>query len=379
MKILVLIREPYLDKIPSLKTLLWYLAERGNKITIISSYEEKYPELSFETDNIKIKCVKKRTRKFELPTMVKLGFVFIQYYILNKPNVCIGGDTYGNLLLGKFKNLINFKHVYFLLEFPQIITKSHPVLSKLENEEARLLNQASFIITHDEYHKNFLLKNFNVSQEQILLLPNSTFTHTVEKDSFFLQRRLNIGNEKKIILHSGGLGVWFRCKELANSTIAWNEDWLLVFHTSHNVSSDSYFNELISKDYSGRVSYSTKPVTTYELDSLISSAFIGIALYSIEHLDYRAELMGLAAGKIGNYLKCGLPVIATNLESLVYIENYQCGILVNNESEISLAIEKICLEYDMYSKNAIRCFQELWFPERYLIEIDKSINNIVKI
>lgn len=77
--------------------------------------------------------------------------------------------------------------------------------------------------------------------------------------------------------------------------------------------------------------FSLNPVSTYELDSLVASADVGIALYSEKELGYRATYMGLAAGKIGNYLKCGVPIIATKLLSLSYIETYQCGILVEKE------------------------------------------------
>ena len=35
--ILLVLREPFLDRIPSLKSLLWFLANKGYKITIITS------------------------------------------------------------------------------------------------------------------------------------------------------------------------------------------------------------------------------------------------------------------------------------------------------------------------------------------------------
>ena len=115
------------------------------------------------------------------------------------------------------------------------------------------------------------------------------------------------------------------------------------------------------------------PVSTYELDSLVASADVGIALYSEKELGYRATYMGLAAGKIGNYLKCGVPIIATKLLSLSYIETYQCGILVEKEKDIAFAINKILSNRDMYSKNAHRCYRELWHPESYLKKVGEII------
>ena len=83
--------------------------------------------------------------------------------------------------------------------------------------------------------------------------------------------------------------------------------------------------------------------------------------------------MGLAAGKIGNYLKCGVPVIATRLLSLSYIEEYNCGILVDKESDIADAINRILSDRDLYSKNAHRCYRELWYPKLYVYRIEDAL------
>ena len=63
--------------------------------------------------------------------------------------------------------------------------------------------------------------------------------------------------------------------------------------------------------------------------------------------------MGLAAGKIGNYLKCGIPVIATKVHSLSYLEDYQCGILIDDPAQINDAINDIVHDYDNYAKKLI--------------------------
>ena len=375
MNIFILLREPFLDKIPSLKNLIWYLSKNGNSITIMSSCETKYPSLSFINPNIRVVYVKKRCRKLEPPTSLKLILKFIKNYILQRPAFCIGGDTYSNLLLGFFKNIFGYKHIYFLLEYPQIVTNSHLQLSNIEKLEIKTIKNAHFIITHDDYHKRFLLDNFKIAEPNVSTLPNATFTEIEKYTSDFLQQRLGIPSNKKIILHSGGLGVWFKCKELAESTKDWPANTLLVFHTSYDVSNEPYYREIISNDYFGKVLFSIKPVSTFELDSLICSANIGIALYSLKHLEYRAELLGLAAGKIGNYLKCGLPVIATRLISFSYLVDYQCGILIDNESEIVNAIEYIHKNYNEYSKNAIICYEKLWEPTQYLESIIRKMTS----
>lgn len=370
--LLLILKEPFLDRIPSLKTLIWYLLNQGFQITLITSESDKFTLLSFEHKNLRIIKVKQRTKKFEFPTTVKLFFKTIQFVLKEKIDYIIGGDAIGNILASNVSRLLRKKHIFFMLEYPQIKTNKTVHLSKLQKMENTALKHANIIITHDKWHKQFLLKHFKLKENNILLLPNASFTPEVNINSDFLQKRLNIFN-KKIVLHSGGLGKWFKCKELAESTENWDNNIRLVFHISHKMEGDPYFKALYQADYKGKVLFSLKPVSTFELDALVASADIGIALYSEKELGYRATYMGLAAGKIGNYLKCGVPVIATKLPSLSYIEEYQCGILIESEKDIANAINKILSNRNEYSENAHRCYRELWYPEPYLIKIMEKL------
>lgn len=370
--ILLILKEPFLDRIPSLKTLVWHLLNQGYRITLITSETEKFTLLSFEHENLRIMKVRQRSKSLELPTTIKLLLKTFSFVIFHKVNFIIGGDAIGNVIASKVARLLKRKHIFFVLEYPQIITDKVSSLTRLQRLENKALEKANIIITHDKWHKQFLLSHFNLKSDNILLLPNASFTPEVTMKSDFLQCRLNIQGQK-IVLHSGGFGRWFKCKELAQSTENWSENIKLVFHMSHKLSGDSYFESVYNSDYHGKVLFSLDPVSTYELDPLVSSADIGIALYSEVELDYRATYMGLAAGKIGNYLKCGVPVIATKLPSLSYIEEYNCGVLITKESEIANAINLILSDRDSFSKNAHRCYRELWYPEPYLLKIDQVI------
>lgn len=275
----------------------------------------------------------------------------------------IGGDSSSNRLLCMMKKATPIRYINFLLEYPDI----HPT------QKYQDLKCAKYIITHDKWHGDFLMEHCSIKEKQLLFLPNSTYTEETFGKTYYLHDKLNIPYNKLIILHSGGLGKWFQCQELALSTKNWPENTTLVFHTSHQVESTAYYQDMVAKDFKGKVLFSTKPVDTSELDTLVASAGIGVATYSIRELDYRAKYMGLAAGKIGNYLKCGIPVIATKVSSLNYIEDYRCGVLIDDLSEMAQAISTICNDYNTYVNNAHTCYQQLWQPEPYLKEILKTL------
>ncbi len=369
--ILLVLREPFLDRIPSLKTLVWFLLNHNHRITLITSESNKFILLSFDHENLQIIKVKQRSKRFESPTTLKLLWKTLSFVLTRRVDYLMGGDAIGNIIAPKISRLLVKKHIFFMLEYPQIITEKVQCLTRLQRLENKSLEKSDIIITHDKWHKQFLLTHFNLNNK-ILLLPNSSFTPEIYMESNFLQKRLGVQGQK-IVLHSGGFGKWFKCKELADSTYNWDKNVKLVFHVSHRVEDDKYFEEVYESDYRGKVLFSLNPVSTYELDSLVASADVGIALYSEKELGYRATYMGLAAGKIGNYLKCGVPIIATKLLSLSYIETYQCGILVEKEKDIASAINKILSNRDMYSKNAHRCYRELWHPESYLKKVGEII------
>ena len=369
--ILLVLKEPFLDRIPSLKTLVWFLLNHNHRITLITSESNKFILLSFDHENLQIIKVKQRSKRFESPTTLKLLWKTLSFVLTRRVDYLMGGDAIGNIIDSKISRLLVKKHIFFMLEYPQIITEKVQCLTRLQRLENKSLEKSDIIITHDKWHKQFLLTHFNLNNK-ILLLPNSSFTPEIYMESNFLQKRLGVQGQK-IVLHSGGFGKWFKCKELADSTYNWDKNVKLVFHVSHRVEDDKYFEEVYESDYRGKVLFSLNPVSTYELDSLVASADVGIALYSEKELGYRATYMGLAAGKIGNYLKCGVPIIATKLLSLSYIETYQCGILVEKEKDIASAINKILSNRDMYSKNAHRCYRELWHPESYLKKVGEII------
>ncbi len=364
-KITFLLNSPFLDKIPSLKSLITYLAQQGHDITIITTKDEKYLVSHFRESNITQILVKRRTRKVELPTSVKLIFKIMKHSLCTKTDYYIGGDGVSNRLLYYISKFISIRKINFLLEYPNL--KDH--------SEMNILQSADYIITHDKWHGDFLVKNFSVQQDRLLFLPNATSSPEKYDKSTYFYDKLNISRDRHIILHSGGLGDWFCCKDLAKNALGWDPTNVLVFHTSLKTAEDEYYLDMKENVASSEnIFFSTQPVDSSMLDELVGSAYIGIATYSVDVLGYRALYMGLAAGKIGNYLKCGVPVIATRLPSLDYIENYECGILVDDLCEIEDAISKIGEKYESYSKNAHKCYQELWESSRYLKRINDKIS-----
>lgn len=317
--------------------------------------------------------IDERSRKLDVPTTFKLLLKSMAVLLRKKIDCVIGGDAWGNVIALKLRRIYSCPHVFFALEYPQIVTTDHTKLSKVETLENQALQNADFIITHDNFHKQFIRDNFGINDDRFLLLANASYTPEYRKHSSFLHDKFNLPSDTCAVLHSGGFGKWFRCLELAKASTEWPDNMKLVFHIGRKPSGCKEFDVVYNQPGYENINFSLTALSNNQLDEMISSADVGIALYSVEALGYRAELMGLAAGKIGNYLKCGLPVIATRMSSLKYIEDYGCGILIADESEIATAVATITAAKEVYSANAFRCYRELWHPDNYLPKIHEKL------
>lgn len=370
MKILLLLREPIFDRIPSLKTLVWGLSEKGHSVKLLTSCTPRFPEPSMEHPLFCSVLFRERERKVECPTILKLLILATKELMLNRYDIVMGADAFSNIVASKLAKLFRLPHVCFQLEYP-----TFPAETFLEKTELDAIECSRILITHDHWHHELIKSFLKLDHTKVCYLPNATYSRAGIRESRLIQDRIK-EYKRKLVLHSGGFGRWFRSRELALASDRWEPEYMLVFHMSHRMDGDPYFEEVYQQKHLN-VAYSMDPVNTDDLDSLISSAHVGVALYSEDELGYRASYMGLAAGKIGNYLKCGIPVIATRLPSLRYIEEFCCGVLVDNEDEIFSALKHIDADYGTYRQGALNCYRELWHPDVYVSQIESNLLQLI--
>ena len=91
--ILLVLREPFLDRIPSLKTLVWFLLNHNHRITLITSESNKFILLSFDHENLQIIKVKQRSKRFESPTTLKLLWKTLSFVLTRRVDYLMGGDV----------------------------------------------------------------------------------------------------------------------------------------------------------------------------------------------------------------------------------------------------------------------------------------------
>jgi hypothetical protein len=368
MKLIVIHKEPFIDRVPNLKSFIMYAASNKHDILLLTTKSVKFPEPSFLSENIKCLAISERTKRVQLPTSVRFYLLCISVLlsmVFRKYKLILAGHS--ALVLGCLISIIRLKkYCSFIIEYPELSINSDEKVGFFVKLEHRGIRKSLFLITHDKLHADLIGQHLKIKDLKFVTLPNGTLGKATISESRFLQERLGIPANQKIVLHSGGFGPWFDSKSLAKKSANLPYGYSLVFHISHNVTDDEYYNEYVrEKDVNDKSIFSMNPVATNELDKLISSATIGIAWYSTDILGYRATMLGLAAGKVGNYLKCGIPVVVPDYHSFHYIAEYACGKQISDLAQLNDAINEIDKNYHVYSEQALLCYNKLWAPEKY--------------
>jgi hypothetical protein len=368
MKLVVIHKEPFIDSVPNLKSFIMYAARNNHEILLLTTKSVKFPKPSFLSKNIKYIAISERTRRLQLPTFIRFNLLCISILlsmIFREYKLILAGHT--ALVLGYLISIIRLKkYCSFIIEYPKLSINNDERLSFFEKLEHKGIRKSLFLITHDKLHADFIGQHLKIKDLKFVTIPNGTLGKATISESRFLHESLGIPMDHKIVLHSGGFGPWLDSKSLAKKSANLPYGYSLVFHINHNVTDDEYYNEYVrGRDVNDKSVFSMSPVATNELDKLISSATIGIAWYSTDILGYRATMLGLAAGKVGNYLKCGIPVIVPDYDPFRYISEYSCGKQISDLNQLNDAITEIDKNYHVYSENALLCYNNLWAPEKY--------------
>jgi glycosyltransferase involved in cell wall biosynthesis len=144
-------------------------------------------------------------------------------------------------------------------------------------------------------------------------------------------------------------------EEVAETAAKWPADWTLVLHERERRSPDDPFLRRVAEARQGCVRLSLNPVPYCELDEVFASADVSLVLYSNEYGD-NFRLIGRASGKLAHSLRVGVPVVCSDLPGLSsMIEEYGCGVVVKEMSEVEDAVRRILGDYQRFRERAWAC------------------------
>ena len=105
-----------------------------------------------------------------------------------------------------------------------------------------------------------------------------------------------------------------------------------------------------------RILVTDKRLSWQESWSSMKDIDIGVAIY--HHEGPQFQNMGVSSNRLCMFIAMGVPVIVSRQPSFQFIEDYQCGFMVDSQEEFNQAVKVISNNLSEMKENALRCSDE---------------------
>jgi glycosyltransferase involved in cell wall biosynthesis len=376
----VLIVNPlgFYDAIPSIVSVISYFEDKNDKIDMVTikstnSTNQYFNEYSLFSHNVN--SVSYNLGKLIFPLFVN----FIAYK--KKYDAIIAVDNWGLLfsftLLKKDKKILYLVlHIFSLTE---TLNKRRYIYYFLKRIEGYLIHKISAILIQDLHRKELFETENNIKKTiKFFILPNSHRGIPNRTKGNYYQALFNLQPTTRTILMAGSIEKWSFPEFLIECTLNQNPKIyksIIQSRTSFD-RNNSYIHNL-KESSNEEVLFGLNPVPIDELDNAVSSADIGCAFYQ-SSTEINHSVLGAASGKMLTYLKNGLPIIMFSSPGVTeLINHYNCGkVLLNMDTnEFNKSVKEIFDNYEQYSQNAFKCYEENFDFDSAFLSIYSFISN----
>ncbi|MGB8707606.1 MAG: hypothetical protein WCD72_06650 [Dehalococcoidia bacterium] len=382
----------FLDTIPSLCAVIEFLAQYGYQVEVFVPVSPLFELPTFDKEHIRVHSFGQGNihrlisssylhRAMVLLQPLNRFFTKLPFQVLEPHSTVvrqhhreiayrcvIGVDPAGLEIAGRFSEMLGVPLLYWSLELLLSSELTNYYQRRVKKKEIALSHSASAIVIQDEERAKLLAKDNNLPMSKFVFVPNAPLGPAGRYPSRYWHQQFGLGEDRRIVLHSGSLGDWTGIADIVSSVKEWPEDrWVLVAHTRFYSAQDSYLRKLRSTADSQRVFFSTQPVTRTKYPELVAGADVGVALYfpfpGSLYTQENIHTIGLSSGKIAHYLRAGLPIIVNKWPSISQLVKREgCGIVVDKLDEVGDALIEIERHYKEYSNNACRIFEKYFDP-----------------
>jgi hypothetical protein len=252
--------------------------------------------------------------------------------------------------------------VYFNDEFPSCWPKS-----RWSRAEKTAVIRSRAIVVPDMCRASVLLNELELTAgPKVFALPNVPLDVTASS-SINWYERLGVPLGLKLILHAGSVGDWVQIPEVLCFLRDWPANCALLIHSRDEGEVVRYRKSLSHLEQPGRVFWNATPLSQSELNSLILAACCTLGLY--RNCGPNLEYMGMSSGKIMRSIALGVPVIASRLKGMEFIETHNLGVLIEYPGELPEAIRTIMIQRTQMAQNCIDFSRKYLSFETYFGEL----------
>ena len=332
---------PYVDAHPCFREMAGQFALHGWEVDLLMETAATHPLPQFDLAIVRILPFQK--------TRAGLVKVLSHLVLLNRYTLVVATPQWALYWAIRARRWSHFPVVCLSDEVYPHEEARTPTQRKWKLREMRAHQSADLTVSLSEQRMEIVKRENHLRCDHpYVVIPNAPSGAARREVNCYYRKRFSVPDGYGILLHSGTLG-WRLAAQLAKLAANWSAPWAVVFQ--------GRFAGAHGQHVPGRcVHYEENVFPAERMRQVTSSADIGLALYDRAHaLEQRN---GETPGKLGLYLSCALPVICGNVESLRWVSEEECGEWVEDIREIPAAAARIKKNYEYYSNNAARVFND---------------------
>ncbi|MGD9832013.1 MAG: glycosyltransferase [Piscinibacter sp.] len=334
-------------------------AAAGYEVEVLTVRNRRFEEVRFESPRIRVRAMPIHFDSDREPralvTLLFLGWVLLAFW-RSHPLVFAGGirgllAAYGYALFRRC-SIVNYQTELYI--GAKLDTRGKKLFKALERRAAR---RSLLTIEHDASRRELLVADLGVDPRRVAIVPNAPRGPAAWRPSDFLHRRLGLEPDTPILLSPGSLSEFFASSLVVEAAQHLAPPWRCVVHSAQPRSRDEpYIRRLLELDKTGRTVFSLDPIPYDQIDALLGSAAVGMALYSSE-VGQNTSSVGLASGKLSHFLKLGIPVIVSPLPGLAdFVREHGVGDVLESAQQLPELIARIERDAQGYRRRALACF-----------------------
>lgn len=284
------------------------------------------------------------------------------------------------VLAGLLGYELNVPYLYYSLE---LYTSDGPEYSGAEFRLQKRLERRSHrrsvaTLVQTPERGRILCKDNRVPDTRVMYLPVSLLGDPSPAKSSYLHKLLDVDPATKIILYVGYVHHADMLIELVDACQALPKDWLLVVHgfTHANLDFSTQFIErFTSANSQRRATLSNTMVPQKDVDELVASAHIGLALY--QNISANFTSIAFSSEKLARYFQRGVPVIVNDLPSLRQLTaESEGGRCITKASEFQDAVRAIDRDYDHYCAGALAGYERFYRFDQHFLPVSGLIDSL---
>lgn len=224
------------------------------------------------------------------------------------------------------------------------------------------MREAKFCIVNDQSRVKLLQDYAGITDaSRIMVYPGCFRQPPMPADRLALRQQWGMHEDDLVICVSGGFNETAGAGWLLDAFCRKPETRLVVQAVNMPA-----FQRLLLSHVQGaeRLYLESRRLGWHEAWASASAMDIGLSIYLNQAPQF--QHMGISSNRLCMFLAMGVPVIASRQPSFQFIEDYDCGVLVSNESEFAAAVDRIASRLPEMRANALRCTREyIRAEERY--------------